>query len=1297
MVSNEATLTVAAKGRILELLSTYDADTLARGRRYAAEGNVVGLRRDSDGVNATAFVQGTQLYQVSLATPAYGALDSNCTCLGFARAGQCKHVVAVALTLHAEVGAPATTPRASARAVSPPGAGGAADAGGGGGGGGGGGKASPEPETFPAMLKGVYSTSLFLSRLALHVGARIGDGFDRWSPLPDWWARSERASTPAIVAMRRHVLAHADEIASDLETLRTWTPPEPPLAGTVFADVYAKLAERYVARRAEAQICRGAPGPLAGRRHPGFDFFYDAQRGVFEARERRNALLTEPFRLAFALPLASRAEPRFEESALESYGPADAWDVFALRAVLIALHERTEDAVVALERELGRPVWDHVLEQLGHKKQKAVEVREWSFSLAQTYRAGDYRLVPYSRRTLASGKPAKWKKDTFEALYMEEALPLEREIARVAMCSIERPSEARLTLGRPQGHELLRLLSQHALVRWQVEPKSDPDNDPLAEIIAGDLAMRMEPDEHGALSPRFMAGGRVLDASMLAGVESTGLRGAVRGSTIASVFVPPALRPWLEVSQSVGAAMAFPPEAVPRLLTATQPLISAGVVELPRDALGVELAYEPAPALRVEWQPAGAAVIDVFITVHSRAPLVAPGKGPVLYTFAEGDERFFVERDLARELVVAEDARASIAAPVLWDHVTGRTEGLQDTLALAEYLDHNPLGLAIEVKVGKRPTVTSWEDAGRTLDVKKNGSWLVVGGSLDVGGVKLTLGDVLDAARLAQRYVKAADGVFLELSKEAIEKLRPVAIATELGGAPKGEEARLHDAFGSILADARELFDDVKGADLEAYIARFEARDDRVRIPALEHGTLRPYQREGVEWMLRLATWAPGCILADDMGLGKTVQTAAVLKARASLGPQLIIAPASVSSNWMAELERFVPSLKSRWFNDERDLSLAALGTNDVLVVSYGLLQRRSDAFDNVRFATVVVDEAQYVKNSSAQRTDAVRSLGRDFTITLTGTPLENHLGELFSIVDLAFPGLLGTEAAFRERFRKPIEGTHRDEVRLAVLSRLLGPFLLRRTRARVLEELPAREEITEYIDLDANEQKRYLALRRACEQQFAKRKSGETAAQLKIALFAALTRLRQLACDVRLVDPTYEGRSSKITRCVELCRELAEEGNRALVFSQFTQFLGKLQPELEAAGLRVAYLAGDTPTAKRRAVVEAFQRGEYDVFCVSLLAGGTGLNLTSASYVIHTDPWWNPAAEEQATSRAHRMGQTEPVTVYRLVARGTIEEAVLAMHASKKELASAVLEGKASAKAITSTELLELLRFGDS
>jgi superfamily II DNA or RNA helicase len=1273
-VANEARLTVAAERRLNELLRDYDEDTLRSARRYVTAGNVVGFRREPDGMSASAFVQDKHLQQVTIGPYEPVGLASNCSCVTFARDGRCVHVVALALTLQDD--ASASGPRTTSLVAAP--------------------APTSVPDAIPPVLSPVYSVSAFVSRLALHAGVRIGDSLDRWSPLRDWWARSNHATTPAIIAIRRHILAHAGEIARDLETLRTWTPPEAPLPGTIFADVYASLAERYLACRDFALVARAAPGPL-DRRHPGFDLFYDAQSGVFTARERRSPLLVEPFRLSFALPLATRGKPRFEAGVLEPHGPPDSWDLFALREVLIALHARSEDAVVALERELGRPVWDHVLEQLGHHKTKAVETRTWSFTLATTYREGTYRVLPFSRRTLLNGKPAKWKKETFEALYMEEALPLEREIARVAMCSLERAGEARLTLGTPQGHELLRLLGQHATVHLQTGAKTDPEADPVAEIIAGDLAMRMIPGPDGALTPSFMVGERLVDASLLNGIESTGLRGAARGTTIASLFVPPALRPWLDASQSVGAAMAFPPESVPRLLVATQPLINAGVVELPRDALGVELPYEPAPALRVEWQPVGIAVVDIFMTVDPRAPLVAPGKGPVLFTFAEGEQRYFVERDLLREVALAEDSRARIEAPLLWNNGSGHTEGLAETLALAEYLDVNPLGLAIEVKIGKAPTVTAWDDAKRSLDVKKNGSWLVVGGALDVAGVKLTLGDVLDAARLAQRFVRAADGVFLELSKEAIDKLRPVAIATELGGAAKGDDARLHSAFGSVLADVRALFDEVNGVDLEAYAQRLEASDTKVRIPALEHGKLRHYQRDGVAWMLRLATWAPGCILADDMGLGKTVQTAAVLKARAALGPQLIIAPASVSSNWIAELERFMPSLKTRWYNDDRELSLAALGPGDVLVVTYGLLQRRSKTFEEHRFATVVVDEAQYVKNVAAQRTDAVRSLTRDFTITLTGTPLENHLGELFSIVDLAFPGLLGSEAAFRERFRKPIEGPHRDDVRLAVLGRLLAPFLLRRTRAKVLEELPPREEITEYIDLSPPEQKRYLALRRACEQQFAKRKKEETAAQLKIALFAALTRLRQLACDVRLVDPTYEGRSSKITRAVELCVELAQEGNRALLFSQFTQFLGKLKPELEAAGLRVAYLAGDTPTAKRRVIVDAFQRGEYDVFCVSLLAGGTGLNLTSASYVIHTDPWWNPAAEEQATSRAHRMGQTEPVTVYRLVSRGTIEEAVLAMHASKKELASAVLEGKASAKAITSTELLELLRFGDA
>jgi superfamily II DNA or RNA helicase len=797
--------------------------------------------------------------------------------------------------------------------------------------------------------------------------------------------------------------------------------------------------------------------------------------------------------------------------------------------------------------------------------------------------------------------------------------------------------------------------------------------------------------------------GRALE---LLGESGSGpFRASVRGATLVSAYVPAALRKWIDAATAMGASLAFPPEAIPKLAAVAQPLLAAGVAEMPKEALGSELPYEPRAALRVEWRTDGAAVVDALVSVHPRAPLVAPGEGPSLFTFEDiegsasearvtGALRVFVERAPKGERAIVAAALEEIDAPLTWQEGVGRTETFEDAIAVAAWLEQNPLGLRIEVKIGRPPVVTPLTSAARLFRVDREGAWLVLDGALDVAGTRLTLGAILEAARLAHRYVKVTEGTFLELSAEAKEKLHALAIAADLAGAPAGDGARVHEAFAGAVADAAPLLGSPRAADFREIAARLERRKARVRVPPLERGELRPYQKEGAAWMLRLATWAPGCVLADDMGLGKTVQTASVLKARRTIGPALVVAPASVTSNWLAELARFMPSLAVRWYNEEKALDPEALGGGDVLVVSYGILQRRAEILARRRWATVVLDEAQYVKNVAAQRTDAVRGLARDFTIALTGTPLENHLGELFSIVDLAFPGLLGDEGAFRDRFRRPIEGG-KDAARLAVLGRLIAPFLLRRTRAAVLDELPPREEITEYVDLSPEETKRYLALRRACENQFAGREKGLPPAHLRIELLAALTRLRQLACDVRLVDPTFEGSSTKIARAVERAKELAAEGNRALVFSQFTQFLEKVRSALADAGLRVGFLSGDTPTTKRRPLIDAFQRGELDVFCVSLLAGGTGLNLTRASYVLHLDPWWNPAAEEQATSRAHRMGQSSPVTVYRLVSRGTIEEAVLGMQADKRELASAVLDGKGNPRAFGADELLHLLRFG--
>ncbi|MBX3192200.1 MAG: DEAD/DEAH box helicase [Labilithrix sp.] len=1245
---------------LTHFLRGYDAQTLARARAYVRDGRVTSVRKDGD--SFSAFVDGTSRYAVMLAQLETGDIVTDCTCMAYARFARCKHLAALVCELQRS----AVTPDLSMTPV-------------------------------PAVFRGAYSASRFFERLSLYAGVRLGDGVDRWVPLGDFWRRAARLPTEHGAALCERALAHAPEIARELDLLRTWTPPDAPLPQAAFGQLYAKLADDYVAHRKSVKIGLGPPGPIDDPRHPGFSFDYDEKLRRLVVRENASSLLSRPERLSLTIPLVPGAEPHFEQGLLPSHGDVDASTLFALRALLLALHERTDEALKSLERALARPVWDHVLEQLGARVAAASrEPREWAFCLQPLHPGldGFFRLVACARRPPgANGKPQKWKAQKLEALYAEEVAPVAREIARAAMLGLD-PRGTRVELGTPHGHEVLRLLAQHPLTCLSPRDKIDPDVDPRAEIVTGDVTMTMDRGPSGDLIPRFVVGSKEIAASLLRGGDGGdgAFRAMRRGDTIVSAFVPPALRPWLAAAEKMGAALAFPPEASSKLVATAEPLVAAGVVRIPRDALGAELNAEPKAALRVEWRKEGAAVVQIFVAPCPGAPLVAPGLGPKLLTFEHAGRRVFVERDLERERPLAGEVRDRIAAPILWADLTGRTDGLEDALVLADWLDRNPLGLAIEVTVGRPPAIASISDVARSLEVRLEGSWLVLDGELDVEGVKLTVGDVLEAARLARRYVPAGEGLFLELSKEAIATLQPVAIASEL---VEGDgEVKVHHAFGSLVADARAVFGTVRGHDLAPYVKRFETRDRKVRVPSLEHGKLRPYQRAGVAWMLSLAAWAPGCVLADDMGLGKTVQTAAVLKARASLGPALIVAPASVSSNWLVELARFMPSLRVKWFNDDREIAPADLGPNDVLVVSYGLLQRCVDLFKVPRWATVVVDEAQYVKNLLALRTDAIRNLQRDFTIALTGTPLENHLGELFSIMDLVFPSLLGTEATFRERFRRPIEGG-RDGTRLAVLGRLLSPFLLRRTRASVLDDLPPREEITETIDLGPEETKRYLALRRACELQFAKRKKGETAAQLKIALFAALTRLRQLACDARLVDPTFTGKSTKIVRVVELCSALAAEGNRALVFSSFTQFLEKIRGELTAAGLRVAYLAGDVPATKRRPIIDAFQAGEYDVFCVSLLAGGTGLNLTKASYVIHTDPWWNPAAEEQATSRAHRIGQKDPVTVYRLVARGTIEEAVLDMHASKRELAAAVLEGKASAKSISADQLLELLRFG--
>jgi SNF2 family DNA or RNA helicase len=329
------------------------------------------------------------------------------------------------------------------------------------------------------------------------------------------------------------------------------------------------------------------------------------------------------------------------------------------------------------------------------------------------------------------------------------------------------------------------------------------------------------------------------------------------------------------------------------------------------------------------------------------------------------------------------------------------------------------------------------------------------------------------------------------------------------------------------------------------------------------------------------------------------------------------------------------------------------------------------------------------VKNPDTARAQALRGIQAVARVALTGTPVENRLSELWSLYRIVFPGLLGSRESFRKRFAVPIE-REKDPAARAALSRILRPFLLRRTKAEVARELPPRIETRVPVVLSEGERRLYESVRLAT----LARVGDSVNEGQRFELLAALTRLRLLACHPRLGDPDSPLPSSKLERLLERVEELRAEGGRALVFSQFVQLLGLAREALEARGVSVQYLDGQTPPAERQARVEAFQRGEADVFLISLRAGGTGLNLTAADHVIHLDPWWNPAVEDQATDRAHRIGQTRPVTVSRLVSEGTVEEAIVSLHAEKRELAASLLSEASGASALSPEQILALLRF---
>ena len=474
-----------------------------------------------------------------------------------------------------------------------------------------------------------------------------------------------------------------------------------------------------------------------------------------------------------------------------------------------------------------------------------------------------------------------------------------------------------------------------------------------------------------------------------------------------------------------------------------------------------------------------------------------------------------------------------------------------------------------------------------------------------------------------------------------------------------------------------------------------------VPVPEGLRATLRPYQHHGLRWLQFLRAQGLAGILADDMGLGKTLQTLAHLLAEQEAGrldrPCLVVAPVSLLGNWQREAARFAPTLRSRvWHGGGRHAQAAGFAQHDLVIAPYSLLQRDREQWLAQPWHLVVLDEAQNIKNASTQAAQVVAGLDTRHRLCLSGTPLENHLGELWSLFHFLMPGFLGSQARFKEVFRTPIE-KHGDGERLGQLRRRVTPFLLRRGKSEVAGELPEKQETTVRIALGGAQADLYETIRLATEKAVRDALADKGLAKSQIQILDALLKLRQVCCDPRLLAavPAAQAlrQSAKLELLMEQLTEMLAEGRKVLLFSQFTTMLGLVEQELKQRGLAWTKLTGQTQDRDR--AIARFTSGEVPLFLISLKAGGTGLNLPQADTVIHYDPWWNPAAEAQATGRAHRIGQTQRVMVYRLVAEGTIEERILALQERKAALADSLYSGAAARREplFTETDVAELLR----
>jgi superfamily II DNA or RNA helicase len=933
----------------------------------------------------------------------------------------------------------------------------------------------------------------------------------------------------------------------------------------------------------------------------------------------------------------------------------------------------------ALLDELGRPAWQRLLDGLERAAPSSAKPDEETLSFHLEPVAGGLSLTV--RRHTGTSKRGRRTTAARALRELGETLPWEERVL------LEGLSNARAS--RPLDLDGLSLLVGHPRVFL-----AGLDREVRVEAHPLVLAVREVPGGY-ALEVELAA--QALDPELLLAAQAAGDvfvlpdpdRGRVRFCALERE-----LRPLLETLASVPAVI--PHEARDALLVHVGRFESALDVDLPPSLRGEEV--EADPTLRVRLFPRGGALhMRIGLLPVDGGGWVTPGLGAARVTGLQGGKRVEARRDLVREVDDANHLTAALGTERgQHTHTTGEADEALELLARLRELEEDPRvpAFVVEWPEGRGGIEVSRQlgpEHVRVLVAKKR-DWFALEGEAAVDEDRVQLALLLAAARAGRRFVELSEGRYAALSEELLEKLRALSLHAHGDASPRlGPEAR--DALDE-LEEAGALVDaDERWSELIARID--ESGHIDAAPPSGLNAELRAYQREGVAWMKRLAHWGAGCVLADDMGLGKTVQSLAMLVERAELGPQLVVAPTSVAFNWAREAERFAPGLRvRRYAGASRKRLLEDLGAGDVLVCSWAVLARDEDVLEALDLASVVFDEAQAMKNSGTRRAKAARGLNARWRLSLTGTPIENHLGELWSIFAATHPGLLGGWEEFRRRFALPIERDD-DARRKRELAGVVRPFLLRRTKSQVLTDLPPRTEVEIRVDLSDRERRHYDDVRLAAAHELERAEPTANDLPARMQVLRSITRLRLAACHPALEhkEGDYPARSAKLDALAEILSELSRGDHRALVFSQFTRHLRLAREVTDELGLRSLYLDGGTPAEERERLVERFQAGEGDCFFISLRAGGTGLNLTAADYVVLLDPWWNPAVEDQAADRTHRIGQTRPVTLYRLISRGTIEEQIVDLHREKRALTDAVLEGAGAAGRLSTEELVDLVR----